>query len=755
MTSCLTSSSQGTHIELAHTGPAPSHDASSLLRHRSSYPTASFTSLFSVAMLASLVLLAPLLISLTSPVYAEESTADEHTTEENTGASSDVSTDGESGKSESVATEAEVEKVDPAATKVITAIIDAIIAVNESNSSAGAEHASDEQQDEQQTDEVNDAEVAEEVKVYQPLAEVTKEATADVNVGDDEDTQSSVADVGDDSDASVTEKSSETGSDESKDKNSDSSSESTNTTDDHDGDGDPTETKEDAKEEENVEKSQEEITEETAPNRDGTESVLDFLPNSLAPVGTVFRMPLHSGALTEEARSELLSQLTILINVALEPYTLANTHAEGAESQANLLLPEEFEFRPITRDGETFIIILPTMTKDSDSYEDAIYNLWSEVKGKFFDATQGQLAEDYNEEMAREELGLVSEDSAEAATGADNSEQAKDDEATEVDQSALASPSSDVEDDLVGLLGGGAEIMRALKKDHKPGQHILNTVMTHSSRYDFERVSVYSFLSDAQREANERRYDGRDILTLKQATEQLHYMEGKLRELGVDPHSDPDGGWQKPASQNEWTVGVRASVLSDSFLDFGRNYVFETSGEKLSREQFNDAVTRLRSEEYSSLLDVEELIEAYFHLGNTPESIIDQNSLQEFNYYLTLNYRAESDFYPSLYEEKRYRKSLNDFVIHDPVDFFENTKSFAENHGRPDPIRYALRRLRRLRESLDTASDSDLSRSREAAQVSTALKRLSEDKGVAFERLALISEPRMGVPIFILVELLD
>ena len=82
MTSCLTSSSQGTNIELAHTGPAPSHDASSLLRHRSSYPTASFTSLFSVAMLASLVLLAPLLISLTSPVYAEESTADEqHTTE--------------------------------------------------------------------------------------------------------------------------------------------------------------------------------------------------------------------------------------------------------------------------------------------------------------------------------------------------------------------------------------------------------------------------------------------------------------------------------------------------------------------------------------------------------------------------------------------------------------------------------------------------------------------------------------------------
>ena len=208
MTSCLTS------------GPAPSHDASSLLRHRSSYPTASFTSLFSVAMLASLVLLAPLLISLTSPVYAEESTADE-----------------------------------------------------------------------QQT------------------------------------------------------------------------------------------------------------TEETAPNRDGTESVLDFLPNSLAPVGTVFRMPLHSGALTEEARSELLSQLTILINVALEPYTLANTDAEGAESQANLLLSEEFESRPITRDGETFIIILPTVTKDSDSYEYAIYNLWLEVKGKFFDATQGHLAEDYNEEM--------------------------------------------------------------------------------------------------------------------------------------------------------------------------------------------------------------------------------------------------------------------------------------------------------------------------------------------------------------------
>ena len=498
--------------------------------------------------------------------------------------------------------------------------------------------------------------------------------------------------------------------------------------------------------------------EKTAPNRDGTESVLDFLPNSLAPVGTVLRMPLHSGALTEEARSELLSQLTILINVALEPYTLANTDAEGAESQANLLLSEEFESRPITRDGETFIIILPTVTKDSDSYEYAIYNLWLEVKGKFFDATQGHLAEDYNEEMAREALGLASDDSSEAAMGTDNSEQAKDDEATEVDQSALASPSSDVEDDLVedglvGLLVGGAEIMRALKKDHKPGQHILDTVMTHSSRYDFKEVNVYSVLTDAQKEANDRRYDDSEILTLKQATEQLHYLEGKLRELGVNPHSDPDGGWQKPASQNEWTVGERASVLSDSFLDFGRNYVFENSGKKISREQFNDVVSYSTIEEYSSLVDLEELIEAYFHLGNIPESIIDQSSLQEFNDYLTLNYSAESDFFPSLYEEKKYRKSLNDFVIHDPVDFFESARYFVESRGIPEKIRWALYDIRRLRESLYTAS-SDLSRSREAAQVSTVLKRLAEDKGVAFERLALVSEPEGYSPRYLLVELL-
>ena len=314
---------------------------------------------------------------------------------------------------------------------------------------------------------------------------------------------------------------------------------------------------------------------------------------------------------------------------------------------------------------------------------------------------------------------------------------------------------ADVEDDLVGLLMGGAKIMRALKKDHKQGQHILDTVMTHSSRYDFKEVSVYEVLTDAQEEENKRRYGKRDILTLKQATEWLPYMEGKLRELGVDPHSDPDGGWQKPASQNKWAEYRARSVLSDSFLDFGRNYVFETSsGEKLSREQFNHVISYSTIEKYSSLVDVEELIEAYFHRGNTPESIIDQNSLQEFNDYLTLDYRVESVVYPIRSKEEEYRKSLNDFVVHDPDDFFKSTRFFAENHGRPNLIWLALYQLRGVRKSLDTASDSDLSRSREAAQVSRVLKRLAKYKGVAFERLALIAEPTWR-PEFVLVELLE
>ena len=346
----------------------------------------------------------------------------------------------------------------------------------------------------------------------------------------------------------------------------------------------------------------------------------------------------------------------------------------------------------------------------------------------------------------------------------------------DVDQSGLASQNSYFEDGLVGLLAGGAEIMRALKIDHKPGQHILNIVMTHSSRYDFEEVSVDSVLSDPQKEANKSQYGSERILTLKQATERLHYLSDKLRELGVDPHSDPDR-WRGDRGKlyHTWTVGPltldrpsglvgRPRVLSDSFLDFWRNYVFEINGgKKILREQLSQAVVSPRRSriKYSSLVDLEELIEAYFHSGNTLESIIDQDILQEFNDYLDLSYRISSDFHPSsLYEEKKYRRSLNDFVIHDPVAFFESIGDFARENGWPAKVRLALHNLRDLRKGLGTASNSDLSKSREAAQVNMVLKRLSEDKGVAFERLALIEAELTARIIidksrFVLVELLD
>ena len=233
-------------------------------------------------------------------------------------------------------------------------------------------------------------------------------------------------------------------------------------------------------------------------------------------------------------------------------------------------------------------------------------------------------------------------------------------------------------------------------------------------------------------------------------------MEGKLRELGVDPHSDPDGEWRgglKPAFLNK-SAEHRDSVLSDSFLDFGRNYVFETIGVDLSRARFSDAVS---NSIVNKLFVLEELIETYFHSGNTPESIIDQNSLQEFNDYLTLDHRAKSVFYPFHYEEKEHEKSLNDFVIHDPHGFIFSTETFAELLGRPNIIWYALRELRDFRKILDRErleTASELSRSREAAQVSRVLKTLAKYKGVAFERLALIAEPTWD-PEFVIVELLE
>ena len=148
--------------------------------------------------------------------------------------------------------------------------------------------------------------------------------------------------------------------------------------------------------------------------------------------------------------------------------------------------------------------------------------------------------------MAREALGLVSDDSSEAATDADYSESAKD----KVIYLMLVGYNNDVEyglvgDGLEGLLVGGVTFIRNLKHlwgslpDPPP---VMDTIIDKSSSdldyFDFEEVDVYSVLTDAQKEANRKRYGDPEILTLKQATEQLHYIEGKLRELGVDPHSN-------------------------------------------------------------------------------------------------------------------------------------------------------------------------------------------------------------------------
>ena len=313
-----------------------------------------------------------------------------------------------------------------------------------------------------------------------------------------------------------------------------------------------------------------------------------------------------------------------------------------------------------------------------------------------------------------------------------------------VDQSALASSPNSNEDVLVGLLGGGAEIVRALKEDHHPGLHVLQTVMTHSSRYDFQKVDVYPYATVAQEKENERRYGDKGILTQKQAIEQLHYLEGKLLKLGVDYHhikslNDLYGGW---------TLGARASIFSDSFLDYGPKHM-NIRRTKSSREVFNETVLDVRHK-----ILVENIVKAYLDSGNTADSIIDQSSLPEFKNFLMSTREAESIFYPLMPETIKYKESINDFVNHDVDDFLSSVKDFMRNRGRPYIIWVALSDLMKLRTGLDTASD--LSRSREADQVSTLLKKYSELKGVASERLALIAEPpSLSGPRFALVTLLN